>query len=154
MPRNLLERLFEYRRLLTRDSLEDSLDAVSRVRLDILGQLFAPGADDSRREHERHPVALRGILKKRGRALPVQVVNISGGGMCIRPAVKLEPGERAVVRIVSGFDGVEYHYPVRAEWAVRDSFPPQMGMPFIGAPMKGPEPEVLDHLRDRLRSRA
>jgi hypothetical protein len=135
---DVLQHVYEYRRLLARSELLGrKLDAPSRARLEALGKLFAAEASEPhRRRHSRCDVHVRATVKAGGRIHAVHIVNIGGGGMCVVPAPQLRQGERAVVKVVSARG--ELHYPVQAQWVARNEAGSAMGMPFVGAPLQVP----------------
>ena len=135
---DVLQHVFEYRKLLARrDLLGQRLDEESRTRLDALERLFAASPhDEHRRRHARCDVSVPATVKAGGRIQAVQVVNVGGGGLCVVPAPRLQPGERAVVRIISRENHLEYHYPVQAQWVDRNTESSAMGLPFVGAPLQ------------------
>ena len=140
--KDILHFLYEYRQLLARrDLLGNKLDPDSVDRLDALERLFAAGAEEPgsglfKRRYARCDIGVWGTLKAGGRVHSVRVVNVGGGGICIKPAPAIRQGERAVVRIVSRETGREYAYPVQAEWIHRSQNESSMGMPFVGVPLQ------------------
>jgi len=139
---DVLQHVFEYRKLLARrELLRARFDTESKDRLEALERLFAsdPG-EEHRRQHARCDVSVPATIKAGGRIQRVEVVNVGGGGICVAPAPRLSPGERAVVRIVAADKCSEYHYPVQALWVERDDTLSAMGLPFVGAPLQVTSP--------------
>ncbi len=136
--RDLLEMVFEYRRLLARaEATNGNLSPQTQDRLRALENLFGqePAESGARpRRHARCDVRRPATLKVGDRVQPVSVVNLGGGGVCVSPAPNLGAGETAVLRVVGEDQRTVYHYPLRANWASRDEQTSQMGMPFVGRP--------------------
>ncbi len=139
MDEDVLQFVYEYRKLLARrDLLDARLDRASAERLVALEKLFAPEPDDGphHRRYARCDVSMRATVKAGGRVESVQIVNVGGGGLCVSPAPALRKGERAVVRVVDPQSRSAYHYPVQASWVQGSQDGPSlMGLPFVGAPL-------------------
>ena len=136
---DLLELVYEYRRLLARrDLMAGQLTDSLERRLLGLERLFGSDPDDrqhrSRRKHARCEVKLPATIKVGNRVEPVDIVDLGGGGVRVEPAPMLREGERAQIRIVSLDTGRMYVYMVEAKWADRSSARSTMGLPFVGTP--------------------
>ncbi len=136
---DLLELVYEYRRLLSRrDALGGQLNDAGERRLLGLERLFGAEPDDrkrfTRRRHARCDIRLPATININGRVEPVNVVDLGGGGLRIEPAPVLSAGQRAQLRIVSPDTGRMYVFTVEAKWEERSSSRSTMGLPFVGAP--------------------
>lgn len=136
--RDLLELVFEYRRLLAKsEAIAGSLKPKSAKRLVALEMLFGqePKAGSvHRRRHARCDIRRPATLRVQGRVQSVSLVNLGGGGVCISPAPNVMAGETALLRIVADDQNTVYQYQVRANWATRGEKDSYMGMPFVGIP--------------------
>lgn len=136
---DLLELIFEYRRLLARrDLMGGSLSREAEERLLGLERLFGSDPDDrrhsSRRRHARCEMRVPATIKVGNRVEPVDIVDVGGGGVRVEPAPMLRAGEKAHIRIVSLERNAMYVYQVEAKWALRSASRSTMGLPFVGAP--------------------
>lgn len=136
---DILELVYEYRRLLARRDLNaGTLSRVAEDRLLGLERLFGRDPEDRRndyrRKHARCDVRLPATIQIGSRIEPVDVVDLGGGGVRVEPAPILAPGQCATIRIVSLETGRMYVYTVEAKWSDRSSSRSTMGMPFVGAP--------------------
>lgn len=141
--KDVMDLIFEYRRLLARrDVMGVELSDRGRARLAGLEKLFATeiAANDqtSRRRHARVDVNVPATLRVGGRIHPVNIVNVGGGGICIEAAPTLEPGQQAVLRIVSADGDRIYQYQVQASWTQATPAKNAAGMPFVGIPRELP----------------
>ncbi len=136
--RDLLEMVFEYRRLLARSEATDgNMTQQTEARLRALENLFGrePSVQGAApRRHARCDVKRTATLRVGDRVQAVSVVNLGGGGVCVSPAPNLAEGQRAVLRVVGDDQQTVYQYPVRAHWTRRGEDSSQMGMPFVGRP--------------------
>jgi hypothetical protein len=131
--------VYEYRRLSARAAaFAGSLRPGAAQRLAALENLFGqePGGQESEspRRHARCEISIPATLKINGNVLPVKVVNMGGGGVCVSPAPMLKRGETALLRIVSHDSKCVFQYQVRGGWTWRADGESQMGLPFVGAP--------------------
>jgi hypothetical protein len=142
--KDVMDLIFEYRRLLARrDLMATELSDQAVARLSALDRLFAGGAaanDESsgRRRHARVEVNVPATVRIDGRIHPVTITNIGGGGVCVEPAPQMKQGERAIIRIVSGDSERIYQYEVEASWIDRTPERSAVGMPFVGIPRELP----------------
>tara|TARA_R110002073_G_scaffold208011_2_gene368275 strand:+ start:3660 stop:4124 length:465 start_codon:yes stop_codon:yes gene_type:complete len=136
--RDLLELVFEYRRLLARsEATAGSLKPHNLERLEALEKLFGqePNSNASYpRRHARCDIRRPATLRVGDRVQPVNLVNLGGGGVCITPAPNVKAGETALLRIVADDQSTVYQYRVRANWSSRSEQDSCMGMPFVGIP--------------------
>lgn len=136
---DILELVYEYRRLLARRQLTAGvLSHRAEQRLLGLERLFGRDPDDRkrdfRRQHARCEVRLHATIQIGTSIEPVDVVDLGGGGLRIEPAPMMSPGQCATIRIVSPETGRMYLYTVEAKWCDRSASRSTMGMPFVGAP--------------------
>jgi hypothetical protein len=140
---DLFELVFEYRSLLAQRRAEgEELGLRARRRLDALHRLLGREPTDAqgtrpgelgRRRHARCDVELGALLRRGPRALPVEVVNLGAGGVCIRTDEPLRVGERTVLRFTSPETGRIYECMAETSW--RDEGQELAGLRFIGAPL-------------------
>lgn len=136
---NLLQLVFEYRRLLAKsDAIAGSLRPPASRRLKALEKLFgkepAQAGSDRARRFARCELRLPATVRVNDRVQPVSLVNLGGGGVCVSPAPNLQAGEIALLRIVAEDQSKVYQYQVRQCWASHTGTASQMGMPFVGIP--------------------
>lgn len=139
---DLFELVFEYRSLLARHRAEgEELALPARSRLDALHRLLGREPTDAqgtrpgelgRRRHARCDVHFGAILRLGPRTVPVEVLNLGAGGVCIRSSQAPSVGERAVLRLTSPETGRIYECVAETTW--RDAGDLLSGMRFIGAP--------------------
>jgi hypothetical protein len=136
--RDLLELVFEYRRLLARsEAIAGSLKPHNSQRLAALEKLFGQEPDSNAtypRRHARCDIRRPATLRVGDRAQAVSLVNVGGGGVCITPAPNVKAGETALLRIVADDQNTVYQYRVRANWSTGGAQDSCMGMPFVGIP--------------------
>lgn len=141
--RDLLQLVFEYRRLLAKVKIKTDLRPKARGRLDALEKLFGeePSEDPAheasgraRRRHARCSISVPATVRVNGTLQPVNLVNVGGGGICISPAPNMQVGDTAFLRIHAEEDGCVYQYQVQASWMTQTQNSTIMGMPFIGTP--------------------
>ena len=133
--RDLLQLVYEYRRLNARaEAVAGALRPIAQKRLSALEKLFGKEPGNSDRRHARCEVNLPATIKINGNLQPVHLVNIGGGGVCVKPAPKLREGQRAVLRVVASDAKTIFQYQVKGGWTWRDESQSQMGLPFVGAP--------------------
>ena len=136
---DILELVFEYRRLLARrDLMGGAMSADSEERLVGLERLFGSDPDDrlrsSRRRFARCELRVPATIRTGDRVEPVDIVDVGGGGVRVEPAPLLRRGERATIRIVSPERNAMYVYHVEASWSERTAERSTMGLPFVGTP--------------------
>jgi len=136
--RDLLELVFEYRRLLARsEAIAGSLKPHNSKRLAALEKLFGQEPNvrgEHPRRHARCDVRRPATLRVGDRVQSVSLVNLGGGGVCITPAPNVQTGETALLRIVADDQSTVYQYQVRANWSTGGEQDSCMGMPFVGIP--------------------
>lgn len=140
---DLFELVFEYRSLLAQRRAEgEGLGLPARRRLDALHRLLGREPTDAqgtrpgelgRRKHARCDVHFGALLRLGPRVLPVEVVNLGAGGVCLRTAHGPRVGERAVLRLTSPGTGRIYECMAETTW--RQDGEHLVGMRFIGAPL-------------------
>lgn len=132
--RDLLHLICEYRQLLVRR--DGPLSTRVRARLDALERLFgseppATAQPGPQRQHARCELEVPALLTVSGTEHQVTVINVGGGGLCVEGAFELDPGQRAVIRLLA--DGCLYEYPVELRWSASGDGRALAGMPFVGA---------------------
>ncbi len=136
--RDLLELVFEYRRLLARsEAMAGSLKPRSSERLAALEKLFGQEPNSNAvhpRRHARCDIRRPATLRVGDRVQAVSLVNLGGGGVCITPAPNVRTGDTALLRIVADDQSTIYQYQVRANWSTQGDEDSCMGMPFVGIP--------------------
>jgi len=140
---DLFELVFEYRSLLAKRKAEgEELGLPARRRLDALHRLLGREPTDAqgtrpgelgRRRHARCDVHFGALLRLGQRTVPVEVVNLGAGGVCIRTAHGPRLGERAILRLTSPGTGRIYECMAETTWRQEGDF--LLGMRFIGAPL-------------------
>ena len=140
---DLFELVFEYRSLLAQRRAEgQELGLRARSRLDALHRLLGREPTDAqgtrpgtlgRRKHARCDVHFGAILRVGPRTVPVEVVNLGAGGVCIRSSQAPSIGERALLRLTSPETGRIYECIAETTW--RDDADRLSGMRFVGAPL-------------------
>ena len=135
--KRVLKRVYDYRDLRARrDLLRMPLDPQEEQRLralegDLLSQksrpsLFAEG--DRRRFLRMNLNAAASVEVGMDTAQEVRVLNVSGGGLVIRPPTPLGRGDLTIVTIRE--DNAVYHLPSQVMWTSEDA----QGLCFIGVP--------------------
>jgi len=132
---DLLQVLFEYRRLVARrDLIGAELSSELRDRLARLEALFVVSPSlNMTRKHARYQVELPASIRVRGRELAVTVTDLGGGGLRVKPAPRLPVGKKTTIFIAAG-TGEQYAYEVAAGWVGNANGASSMGMPFVGIP--------------------
>ena len=140
----LFELVFEYRRLVARRDAGGDLPLADRRRLAGLDLLLGrepaePGdtveGDAGRRRHARCEVHLVADLRVDGRVMPVDVVNLGGGGVCVIASEPLAAGARAALRLRAPRSGQVWECIARAAWVSQDDGRTFAGLRFVGAPV-------------------
>lgn len=133
--RNLLEMIFEYQLLRTREEkLDIRLDEGERVRRMGLFRLLQGEVPDTRqRRFQRVQLAMPVQFTRPGGFETGEIRNLSGGGFCIATPRPPEPGTRLVVRVAEPSCGSEYVFPCRVVWRAERG-PGRMGVQIDGVP--------------------
>lgn len=141
----LFELVFEYRGLLAaRRADESALSLPERQRLDALHLLLGrepveagetSEGDLGRRRHARCEVHLSADLRVKGHVMPVDVVNLGGGGVCVIASEPLDRGARAALRLRTPEKGQVWECIARAAWVSQDGERTLAGLRFVGAPV-------------------
>ena len=133
--RNLLEMIFEYQRLVSREErLDITLEEAERVRCMGLRRLLQGEVPDTRnRFFARARMAMPVQFTRPGGFEIGEIRNLSGGGFCIATPRPPEPGTRLVVRVAEPAFGCEYVFPCRVVWRAERG-PGRMGVQMDGVP--------------------
>ena len=144
---DLIELVFEYRSLLARSGADASgLTLPARHRLEALHRLLgreplddgqqvepAPSGADlldqggdppgllGRRSHARCDVELSGLLRLGGELLPVVVLNLGAGGVCVSAPEPLAADQKAALRISSPETSRVYECVAEVTWSHEQS---------------------------------
>ena len=134
--RDLVELVFEYRRLRARSHLGISLSEEHIAQLAALERLFGKeSAEHKRRQFARCPVEMTATVESReGTEHPVKLTCLGGGGVRVTPAPSIPQGQSAILKISA--NDAHYQYRVRAGWRGQDESETSMGMRFVGTPSK------------------
>ena len=133
--RNLLDMIYEYQRLHSREQkLDIRLDEGERVRLMGLDRLLQGEVPDTRMRHfARVKLAMPVQFTRPGGFESGEIRDLSGGGFCIATPRPPEPGTRLVVRVAEPTSGAEYVFPCRVVWRASRG-PGRMGVQIDGMP--------------------
>ena len=138
----LLQQIYDYRRIISSTPTTSTLRAVERDRLRTLERALGWNTDASeigialRRRHARREMGSPAGLKVGDAFEPVTILNLSGGGLVVSPAPRFTPGDRTVVRVVAFDQRREYRYPAIAMWRATSRAGARLGLMFDGPPIE------------------
>lgn len=129
---DLIELVFEYRSLLARSGADaGGLTLPARHRLEALQRLLgreplddegaSPAGPLGRRSHARCDIELSGLLRLRGELLPVVVLNLGAGGVCVSAPEPLAADQKAALRISSPETSRVYECMAEITWSHEQS---------------------------------
>jgi len=136
----ILEMIYEYQLLLAKEArLSIALDDDEKARLVGLSRiLVGDSGADPRRAMPRLPAPLSVQFTVPGGFGSGVACNISGGGLSVTTTYPAPIGVRTIVRIADSVTGIEYVFPGRIAWRVRDGSTFRVGVAFDGVPARAP----------------